>query len=187
MSQVENIAALITIVFGLMLTDFFASVHRLIRKRRLIRWHWLPIVVAWYVLAVVLKNWWGLVIDDSAGGWSSGWTFFYYGHLLLLLYLWVSATLPDEVPPEGLDLRAYYLDTRRHFWGLLAAINLILLGYTLIKSFATGSPLNWPAIFGNSIMMMFVLSLAWVRRFWYHVVIVALMVLFTIQEIVGKF
>ena len=103
MTSVDNIATLMTIIFGLMLTDLFASVHRLIRNRKRVKWHWLPLLTTWYVLLTVLKNWWGLVFQEGDGLWESGWIFLFYGHLLFLLYLVVSAVLPDEIPAEGLD------------------------------------------------------------------------------------
>lgn len=187
MSSTGNISTLITIIFGLMLTDLFASVHRLIRHRRRVRWHWLPLLVSWYVLTMILKNWWGLVFDEGDDAWASGWIFFYYGHLLLLLYLVASAVLPDEVPADGLDLRKFYIENRRHFWGLLASVNLLLLFFSLLRPIFTEMPLNWMAALSNFIMGAVALSLAWVRRTGYHAVVVIVLVLLVALEIVGKF
>lgn len=187
MTATGNIATLITIIFGLMLTDLFASVHRLIRHRHRVRWHWLPLLVSWYVLTMVLKNWWGLVFDDGDGAWSSGWVFFYYGHVLFLLYLVASAALPDEVPADGLDLREFYLENRRHFWGLLAGVNLLLLVLTLLRPLWTEVPLNWMAALSSIVMAAIALSLAWIRHIRYHAVVVIVLVLLMALEIVGKF
>ncbi|MCP4573754.1 MAG: hypothetical protein GY838_15455 [bacterium] len=187
MTENTNIATLITIIFGLMLTDLFASVHRLLRNHRRIRWHWLPLLVAWYVLAMVLKNWWGLVFEEGDGVWRSGWIFFYYGHLLLLLYLVASSVLPDEIPADGLDLREFYLDNRRHFWGLLAGVNLTLLVFVLLRPVLTEASLNWMAVLSNAVMGAIALSLVKVGRFGYHAVVVVLLVALTMLEIVVKF
>jgi len=183
----SNLSTLVTIIFGLMLTDLFASVHKLIRGRSRVRWHWLPILVSWYVLAMVLKNWWGLVFEEGAGIWGSGWVFFYYAHLLLLLYLVASATLPDEIPAEGLDLREFYLDNRRQFWGLMAGVSLILLAYSLLRPAFTASTVNWAAVISNAVLGAITLSLAWTRRMSYHAVFVLLLTTLTIIEIVVKF
>lgn len=56
MTYSNNVSTLITVVFGLMLTELFVSVHRLIRNRQRVRWHWLPLLVSWYVLVTILKN-----------------------------------------------------------------------------------------------------------------------------------
>ncbi|MBN1269592.1 MAG: hypothetical protein JXB04_08395 [Kiritimatiellae bacterium] len=187
MTATGNIATLITIVFGLMLTDLFASVHRLIRNRRRVRWHWLPLLVAWYMLTTVLKNWWALVSHDGGGVWASGWMFFFYGHLLLLLYLAASAVLPDEIPADGLDLRKFYVGNRRHFWGLLAGVALAMLLVTLLLPVFTESPLNWPAVWSNIVFGATALSLAWVRRIGYHAVVVVVSVALVTTEMIVKF
>ena len=187
MTETSNISTLITIIFGLMLTDLFASVHRLIRNRRRVRWHWLPLLVAWYMLTTVLKNWWGLVIHDGGGVWASGWIFFFYGHLLLLLYLAASAVLPDEIPADGLDLREFYIDNRRHFWGLLAGVALTMLIFTLLLPAFTELPLNWPAVWSNIVFGATALSLAYVRRIGYHAVVVVVSVTLVTAELFAKF
>lgn len=187
MTGITNISTLITIIFGLMLTDLFASVHRLIRHRRRVRWHWLPLLTAWYVLAMVLKNWWGLVFDEGSGSWGSGWIFFYYGHLLLLLYLVASAVLPDEVPEAGLDLEDHYYRTRRHFWGLLTAVYVMLLAYAALRPVFTEQPLVPMALVSNAVMAAVSLSLARVRRTGYHSVVVVLLVALTLSEIILRF
>ncbi|MBN2566289.1 MAG: hypothetical protein JXB46_11320 [Candidatus Eisenbacteria bacterium] len=188
MTYSSNISTLITIVFGLMLTELFVSVHRLIRNRRRVRWHWLPLLVSWYVLVTVLKNWWGFVFGGDDGAWGSGWVFFFYGHILLLLYLVVSAVLPDEVPAEGLDLKEHYFETRRHFWGLLAGVNLALLIFALLRPVLfSGSSLNLMAVLSNIAMGAVALSLAWIRRFGYHAIVVVMLVVLTVVEVAVKF
>jgi hypothetical protein len=37
---------------------------------------------------------------------------------LAISFLMVASALPDEVPAEGIDLRAFYLASMRHRWGL---------------------------------------------------------------------
>ena len=187
MSSTDNFSTLITIIFGLMLTDLFTSIHRLVRNRRRVRWHWLPLLVSWYVLATVLKNWWGLVFNANGNVWASGWIFFYYGHLLLLLYLVVSAALPDEIPVDGLDLREFYLDNRRQFWGSMAGVNILLLIFALLRPAFTELPLNWMAAVSNIAMGAIALSLASVRRVGYHAAVVVTLVLLVVLEIIAKF
>ena len=183
----NSMSTLITVIFGLMLADLFASVHRLIRNRRRIRWHWLPMAVAWYVLAMVLKNWWSLVGSQGGAALEGGWVFLFYGHLLLVLYLVVSAVLPDEIPVEGLDLKEFYFDTRVHFWGLLAAVNLILLLFALLRPlFYAGMSVNWMAVVSNAVMGAIILSLAFTRRCAYHASVVLVLVVLVMVELAFK-
>ena len=187
MSHSDNLSTLITIIFGLMLTDLFASIHRLIRHRRRIHWHWLPLLTAWYVLVTILKNWWLLVFREGEGIWESGWIFFFYGHLLLLLFLVSAAVLPDEVPEKGLDLRSFYFDNRRQFWGLLAGVNLLMLIFALLRPVFTVSSLSWPVVWSNLVNGGVILSLALSRRPAYHAVVVILITTLAMLEIAHKF
>jgi len=186
-SNADNIFTLITIIFGLMLTELFASMHRLIRNRQRVRWHWLPLLVSWLVLAMILKNWWGLAFIGGDDSWVSGWKFFFYGHLLLLLYLVASAVLPDEVPAEGLDLREFYIENCHYFWGVQACVYLLLLVNSILRPVFSELPLNWMALLPNVVMAAFALSLAMIRRVGYHAVIVVVTVLLLALEIIRKF
>jgi len=186
-SDVQNLSTLVTILFGLMLADLFASIHRLIRGRRRIRWHWIPIALTWYVLITILKNWWEMLSGGAGTQWESGWAFIFYAHVLLILYLVASAVLPDEVPEDGLDLKEFYFDTRGYFWGLLACLNLVMLVFALLRPVLFDSPINWMAALSNFVMGAFVLSLAWIRRYAYHVVLILLFLALMMFEVVGKF
>lgn len=152
MSGANNFSTLVTIVFGLILTDFFGNVHRLIRNRSLIRWHWLPLLVAWYVLIIVLKDWWRLVFSGEESIWKNGWIFLFYGHLLMLFYSVASAALPDEVHAGGFDMREYYIEHRRHFWGLFAGVNATLVVFALLRPAISGQLPDWMAAAANIIM-----------------------------------
>jgi len=114
--------------------------------------------------------------------------FLIYGHVLFLLYLVVSAVLPDEVPADGLDLQEYYFQTRRYFWSLLAGVNLALLIFALLRPVLfVGSSLNVMAVLSNIAMGLVALSLAWVRRFGYHAAVVVVLVVLTVAEMAVKF
>ncbi len=70
-------------------------------------------------------------------------SFFYIGLVaqLFILYLIAAASLPDEASGP-VDLRAYYLQNRRHFWGLVA---LFQFGYFAFGVyFAGGEPAGRP-------------------------------------------
>lgn len=187
MPEAVNISTLITIVFGLMLTDLFAGVHRLIRNRRRIRWHWQTPLLAWYVLLLVLRNWWDLVFARGEGLLSSGWEFYYYGHLFLLIYLLSSAVLPDRIPDAGLDLREHYRETRRQFWGLMAGVGLLLMGYNLLAPGLTGGEILWPAVVSNGLMAVVSVSLVLVANRRYQATFVVLLTVLSVLDIVGKF
>lgn len=183
MTSLGNISTLITIICGLMLTDLFASMHRLIRHRNRVRWHWLPLMAAWYVLIVILKNWWSLVFFQNEQTAANGWYFFYYAHLLFLFYLVVSAVLPDDIPAEGIDLRQFYIENRHHFWGLFSGVSVLILLATLFRSVFTDAAFNWVVVGVNALAVGINLSLAWVRNLYYHKTLLLLLVALALLEV----
>ncbi len=56
MSKHAIVITFFTIIYGLILTDLFISFHRLISIKKKVRWHWLPILTAWYLFIVILKT-----------------------------------------------------------------------------------------------------------------------------------
>jgi hypothetical protein len=124
----EYLLPLVSVLVGLALADLLTSVHRLLRARRLVRWDWLPMAAALLAALLILDLWWG-----------------FYGHLgresitfasflpafaqLTVLFLVSAAVLPDRIPTEGLDLRAFYDANRVYVWTLLAAYLAIILAY----------------------------------------------------------
>lgn len=107
MSKSEIALTLFSIVYGLVLTDLFSSFHKLLRARKIVAWHWLPLLAAWYIFLLILKNWWDLAfIEDNSYLINIGFLIA-YGHLLLLLFLLASSALPDKIPKNGIDLKKY--------------------------------------------------------------------------------
>jgi hypothetical protein len=89
------------------------SLHRLLRARARVRWDLLTPLAALLVAASVVNTWW---TTDAVFAKVTFAAFFPNLASLMLLFLLASATLPDEVPAEGLGLKDYYLATRRYFW-----------------------------------------------------------------------
>lgn len=122
MPPAEHIAVLASMILGLAIADLGMSVHRLARATR-VNWHWLPILFALIVLISVIQFWW-----SSIPTWTSTKTigqFLVPMMQLFLLFLLTAASLPDDVPAEGIDLKAYYFSVHRYAWGLFAAYVLL--------------------------------------------------------------
>lgn len=177
---------LITIVYGLMLTDLFASLHRLIRNRRLVRWHWLPLLAAWYVLLILLKNWWDLPFSQDSQRWQHLLVFLAYGHMLVLWYLVVSTVLPDEVPAAGLDLKEFYFRNHRVLWLLMALVLALSQAITLGSSLAEGEVIRVSSLLSAAVYLLFVLSLAAWKNYRLHAVLLPVFVLEILLEILHR-
>lgn len=183
MSHFEIAYTMITIVYGLMLTDLFASVHRLIRSRNLVKWHWLPLLASWYVFLVILKNWWGISFSQDAEHWNNFFSFLAYGHLLVLIYLLVSSVLPDSIPATGIDLKQYYFSNHRYFWGIMSATFLVALIISLSASLIQGNQINIINVLLNVVFLFLTLALSIWKNFWVHSIFLLFFVIEVIAEI----
>jgi hypothetical protein len=126
----EYLLPLVSVLVGLALADLLTSVHRLLRARKRVRWDWLPLAAAVFAALLILDLWWG-----------------FYGHLgrasitfgsflpaiaqLVVLFLLTAAVLPDRMPEEGLDLRAFYETTRAYFWLLMVTYMVLIVAYNV--------------------------------------------------------
>lgn len=160
-----------------MLTELFASLHKLIRKKNVIKWHWLPVLVVWYLFLVIIKNWWGLALPGTQSPEINIFIFLGYSHLLVLVYLLVATVLPDSIPMEGLNLIDYYLQNIRYFWGLMIAVNITALFISFISSISFGISFHLPNLFANVVGILLMLILVFSRKLLFHKLLVLFFVL----------
>lgn len=174
MNSAEYISVLVSIVIGLAFADVLFSLHRLLRAGRRVRWDWAAPIAAALVVMVLVMMWWSFYRPTpepvSIGEFLPSLV------LLTLLFLLAGAALPDEVPAEGLSLRAYYDANGRYFWSLFAALLgwvLLLQAVAVVHAAVTRGASVAPWFTGRliefGILAVFV-SLIFVRRRWWHAV-----------------
>jgi hypothetical protein len=113
------LAAFVTIVLAVALTDLIQSTHRLVRARDRIKWDAMPLIAAAFVYLSVLSEFfslWDEVHVDRFSFYELVWLM----TVPTLISLSAFAVLPDEVPESGLDLTDFYFDNRRYLVSLLA-------------------------------------------------------------------
>ncbi len=189
MAKNNIVITLFTIIYGLMLTDLFFSFHKLVRHRKNVKWHWLPLLAAWYLFLIILKNWWDLAFFSGRTDWMNIYFFIAYGHLLLLIFLSVSTVLPDDIRQNGIDLKAYYFKNHRYFWGLMSSIIFVLLLIGVMKQVHEGADFTvdtYINIIGLSFFILLTITLSISKKFWIHSTILTLLVVEVIIEIAGK-
>ena len=179
MSPFEYVLPMVSILIGLAVGDLSMSLHRLLRARRRVRWDWLPMAAALLVLLLILSFWWSFYGMGRAEVWTRYWAFLILGAALISVFLLASAALPDEIPEDGLDLGAYYVENRRYFWGMFTLFALLAFVLDLLAaSETTGVPtgaLNAIPTLGIAALM---LSLAFVENRRFHSVVVLLFLAF---------
>lgn len=167
----EHALVFASIIVGVAVTDQMISLNRLLRARRLVRWDWAVPAVALLAMLTVVQVWWSIA-QPSPTPITIG-RFLPILVELILLFLLCSATLPDEVPAEGLSLRAFYDEQGPYIWSLYAAALAWVFGSQQLAVAAAGrwslADLldNWPDLVVFALMA----SLIFVRRRWWHVIV----------------
>lgn len=188
MTPFEYLLPLVSVLAGLAVADVTTSLHRLLRARHRVRWDWMPLAAALLAVSTVFNLWWGLFHSQEAFFGTLG-EFLPLAAQLVVLFLMNAAALPDDVPEDGIDLRAFYRSNGPYFWSLYATYVLIIVLYNAIPIVVAGAgegPGPWEALVrrvGPNFGVFLVLAaLAWVRVRWFHAcTIAALLALFAVR------
>jgi hypothetical protein len=175
MTRFEYVAIFYGIVVALAIETVLVSVHRLLAARKRVRWHWMAPATAINSSLLTLGQFWVLWGDRDQ--WKGSFSFFQFlpfGISMLLMFLAAAATLPDRVPDGGVDLKEFYYENRRHYWGLVVVyfgFN-ILLNLSNLVMYGTNDVwwrnARWLA--GDVIAVAIATPLIIFRRPWVHVV-----------------
>ncbi|MDQ0465676.1 hypothetical protein QO010_003465 [Caulobacter ginsengisoli] len=126
MEPFDYLLTFAAIVMGIAVSDVFVSLNRLLAAGSRVKWDWLGPLAALAALLKILTQWWAWY---SVRGSAPAVTFELFALLVAsvgLLFLMSSAALPDEVGPEGVDLKdSFAAASRRYF--LLFALHTPLL------------------------------------------------------------
>lgn len=177
MSVAEYIAAFVSIMIGLALADLAASLQRLLRAGRRVKWDLLTPLSALLVTAFVINVWWSMFASIVRLQSLTVGSFVPDLIALLLLFSLASSSLPDEVPAEGIDLGGYYRDNSRWFWSLFA----LYTGWVtlVIAARGIGAGAGFGAVAGaiapNALLTILMLVLTATKRRWVHLLLVALL------------
>jgi hypothetical protein len=166
MSGFEYGLVIVAVVIGLALTDVAQSTHRLLVRRRQVRWDPLPLLVALYVLLTVVRMWftvWRVREMDALLRYP------FYVWLfaeLFVLYLLAAACLPDAPDGEGSDLRAWYEAQRRYIWSLFALFQASYLAHWLYFASVRGTLAAdfWPNVLWPLTPLLIYLGLIFTGR-----------------------
>jgi hypothetical protein len=175
----QYLAAFVTIVLAIALSDMLMSAHRLIIARKRVRWSAIPLLAASFVLLNVLSEFFSVWVAANVQSVS-------FAYLVLLVFvsgvtaMAAFAVLPDEVPPEGLDLWASYIDRRVYLYcvltlGLMGDIGRSTLHFTDAHGVV---PLTLPILrfyFVDTGAIALLAILAWSKDWRVHAVILSIL------------
>lgn len=170
MSITEHVTVFLSIIIGIAIGDLLFSLHKLLRARARVRWHWLPLLVALNMLLLTVSYWWmafnwyqtsqGLTVADFLPTLTQ----------FVVLFLLVAASLPDDVPPEGINLCEWYFANSKIYW-TMAIVSLIL--DTVVGGVHSLGPgdgiVDWLSLKANNLILLpFTIAMIVYRKMWYH-------------------
>ena len=155
-----------SIIVGVAVSDQVLSLNRLLRADAPVRWHWAIPVTALLILLTNLQVWWSLA-GEPAEKISIG-EFLPILVQLILIALLSAASLPDEVPAEGIDLKQYYQHHARYVWTLFA-LGLVWAEVIALIDAVTNDHSMIDLVANRTIDIVVIavmVGLAFVRRWW---------------------
>lgn len=169
-------ARLIIIFFsllaGLGVSDFITSLHRLLRVRDEIKWHWIPLIyifVAFQGLLILSK--FVFESQESTNILTSIGFLFWLLPIIMIQFIML-AVLPDEKPQKGFNLLDWYFEQRKYFFSLLILFVLFLVSNRLIFGFDSEFALA-PAV-----LIIPFLILIFTKKYWVHSIISVLLLIY---------
>ena len=177
MTVIEYVSVFVSIILGLAAAELGTSFHRIMRARRRVRWDWMSLALAFFMLLNVVVVWWASYLWYATKTELRIAEFFPDLAILVLTYLAAAAVLPDEIPAGSFDLRDYYFETAPYFWSL----NALLLGLAILvlgPRYTGGT--DFIAIVreqsANIVMLGLAVALIFLRRPWFHAVAIVYIV-----------
>ena len=186
MTQPEYITALLSIIVGLGLTDLARSFRELVRPRRRVDWHWLPLLWAATTFLMAVQLWW-----NSFSFLEEATSEFFFVNLIdfLLLYLTCAFALPDPAwegpkaekdrgglslgalgPQAPLDLKAFHFSEahRRWYFGVFILFVVTAQISGQVASVFAEEKVNPQEIPPNVVFVGLLATLIWTDRWWVH-------------------
>ncbi|MCS4047570.1 hypothetical protein GGQ04_002719 [Salinibacter ruber] len=205
MSQPEYIAALLSIIVGLALTDLAQSFRELVRPQRKVNWHWLPLLWATNMFFLAIQLWW-----NSFALLTEATSTFFFPFLLtfLLLYLACAFALPDpgwrKSQPRGdapgsrvsvetlvtepsLDLKAFHFSKAHRWWFFGILIGSLVAGQVgtqVARALAEGFSASRVEMLVNGGAAVLLGTLGLTDRWWVHAPLSVLSFLFLVRSTV---
>ncbi len=119
----EYIALLASIVIAVGITRIFTGIGRILQLRKEVKIYWVHLIWVGNVFLWMLLNWWILYCWRTFEVWS----FFLFIFVLIspsITFLLSVFLLPEPIE-SGVDLKRYFYDNRKWFFGLAALLPLL--------------------------------------------------------------
>ena len=114
---------------GLGVSDLILSLHRLLRVRQQIKWHWIPVSQAIISFQVMIIFWYNISSELNSPLINTSLGFLFWLLPLICVLLIMLAVLPDKTPDENFKLYDWYIKNRKYYYTLF----ILLIVTTIIN------------------------------------------------------
>lgn len=130
-SQVEYLAVFITILFGVVASEFFMGWGNILRNRATNKPYWLHLTVTVFSFLTLIQNWYG--IWPRTKYINENFLFFFYSMVpMLIFHLKTVALFPNADDSKHVDYKEYYKKNVRLLFILLAVYFALTISSSLI-------------------------------------------------------
>ena len=163
------------IIVGIAVADQLLSLHRLLKRRRDVTWDVLLLWVAALVMVNLVQVWWSVAGARTVPLTIGDFLPMLVG--LVFLFLLAAASMPDEIPAKGIDLRRYYDEHRRYLWTLYSLAGVSLMVTRLVAPQSVQVKFLSLENLIDAAALALMISLAVVRNRWWHIAVLAVLTL----------
>lgn len=172
MIEKNLLISFIAILAGLGVSDLILSLHRLLRIRNQITWHWLPIVQAIISFQVMIVFWYNISSDLNSPLIKTSLGFLFWLLPLICVLLIMLAVLPDKTPKVNFNLYDWYIKNRKYYFTLYI---LLIITTIVNRLFQYETKEGWYI----PVILLFVFSALLVsKKRWVHALGTILLFLF---------
>jgi hypothetical protein len=172
MSEENLLITFIAILAGLGLTDLIHSLHRLLRKRHTIKWHWIPLAHTFMSFQAMIIIWYNIQEELNSPLISTSLGFCMWLIPIILILLVMLTVLPDKDSQDGFDLLEWYFGQRKYYFTLLT---LFVLSYTFNRYLMFSHSLVW---YLPLILVVFFITLIFTKNYWVHAIVTLFLLAF---------
>lgn len=166
MEKLPLLITFMSVLIGLALTNLLHSLHLLLRNRKKVKWHWLPMVWVFLSFESFVLLWFNVQIelDTYLTDTAAGFLLFITPTIFHLMF--AIAILPDDPPEQGFDFLKWFLGQSRYIFSL-CTVFLVLI--TFNRSI-TGL-LDTTGYVISGITIALAMSLAVSKNFYLHAIV----------------
>jgi len=184
-TKLEYLLTFISILIALGVSDIFVSLHRLLRVRKDIRWHWIPLTWAFTIFLSAINIWFAIhfyldgVLSNTAGG------FILLIMPIICVLLLSMAVLPDKPLEDGESLLNWYFDQKNYIFSLFLLNWLSFVVVKLVQQYDAGVPLFWGQISIAIPALIFVVLIS-NRNYWIHAILTVFVAVAFFMEVLSQ-